>query len=204
MLEISLDHYSSRRDRARFIAANFKGCFHGRVLDVGCGDSFLSKYVAQYTGIDITGQPNARVDLERGGLPFSDGAFDTVVCTDVLEHVEPLASVLREIFRVGRRYVIVSLPNVYALGWRLRFLQGHVLSKEYSLTPRNRHKWLPSLTESRVFLKGCLPEGWHVVQEFGYTPRAWWRRGFAHTLLAHAFPNLLATGYWVLFEYREP
>jgi len=200
MPKLPVGHYSSRAERARFIATNFGPYLSGRVLDVGCGDAFLREYVVRYTGCDIAGTPDVFVDLERGGLPFKDKAFDIIVCTDVLEHLEPLAEVLADLLRVAARYVIISLPNMYALGYRLKFLRGQVISKEYSLVPRNRHKWLPSFAEARSFIQARLPQEWHVVWEFGYYPRDWWRVGPLYKLLAGAYPNLLATSYWVLFE----
>lgn len=193
-------HYDDRKGRAQFIATNFAPYLSGSVLDVGCGDALFREHLGLYVGCDIAGMPDVLVDLEKGVLPFSDNVFDTVLCIDVLEHVDPLAAVLGDLFRVARRHVIISLPNMYALGWRVRFLRGRVLSKEYSLTPRNRHKWLPSLAEARSLIQARLPEGWRLVWEFGYCPRAWWRVGPLHRFLARVYPNLLATGYWVLLE----
>lgn len=196
-------HYSSRMERAEFIAVNFSCCLAGRVLDVGCGEALLKDRAPSHTGIDVAGTPDVFADLDCGRLPFADDAFDTIVCIDVLEHVEPLAQVLVDLFRVSKRYVIVSLPNMYALGWRLRYLQGQVLAKEYSLTPRNRHKWLPSFAETRIFVRAHMPPGWHIAREFGYHPRAWWRVGSFYGLLLSRFPNVFATSYWGLFEYER-
>jgi len=199
----AVGHYQNRQQRAQFVAANFAPCLSGRVLDVGCGDAFLSAHVECYVGVDLVGEPSVVVDLEQGTLPFADASFDTVVCTDVLEHLESLPQVLTELYRVARRYVIISLPNMYALGWRLRFLRGQVISKEYSLTPRNRHKWLPSFVEASSLVRDKLPPSWHVVWEFGYYPPAWWRAGPIYRRVARRYPNLLATAYWVLCEQRE-
>jgi 2-polyprenyl-3-methyl-5-hydroxy-6-metoxy-1,4-benzoquinol methylase len=204
MPKLPVGHYSSRAERAQFIAMNFAPYLSGRVLDVGCGDAFLEEYVARYVGVDIAGKSDVFVDLERGGLPFRDKSFDAVMCIDVLEHLDPLAEVLAELFRVANRYVVISLPNMYALGYRLKFLRGQVISKEYSLVPRNRHKWLPSFSEVRSFVQARLPQDWHIKWEFGYYPRAWWRVGPVYKLLARSYPNLLATVYWGLFERRLP
>jgi ubiquinone biosynthesis O-methyltransferase len=90
------------------------------VLDLGCGGGFmaeaLSKRGAKVTGIDPSEAAIAAArrhadahDLEidyhvaRGeSLPFTNDAFDIVVCVDVLEHVEDLERVLFEVRRVLR------------------------------------------------------------------------------------------------------
>lgn len=189
-------HYSNRAGRAQFAAANFAAYLSGRVLDVGCGEAFLKAHIGHYVGIDIVGAPDVRVDLERGALPFGDRSFDTVICIDVLEHLEEFNDVFAELFRVARRYVIVSLPNMYALGFRLRCLRGRVIAKEYSLMPRNRHKWLPGFSEARDFMRAWLPMKWRIKWEFGYWPPTWWRIG----VVCKLWPGLFATGYWCLLE----
>jgi len=195
--------YFDRKGRAQFIARNFARQLCGRVLDVGCGDALLREHVSNYVGCDIAGNPDVRLDLNTPTLPFRDGAFQTSICTDVLEHIEPMRQVFLELFRVARQYVIISLPNLYALGFRLRFLQGKVLSKEYSLEPRNRQRWLPSLAESRKMIREWLPAGWQIAIEAGYYPPAWWRHGPLYTWWAHRYPNLFAVTYWGVFERKQ-
>lgn len=199
MFETLEGTFLDRRGRARFIAHNFAEHLQGRVLDVGCGDALLREHVADYVGCDIAGRPDVRLDLDWAGLPFGDGAFDTAVCTDVLEHVEPMRQVFGELFRVAQHSVIISLPNVYALGYRIKFAQGRVISKEYSLEPRNRHRWLPSFSETVVVMRKWLPAGWEIAAEYAYDPQAWWRRGPVYTAWAQKAPNLFATTYWARF-----
>jgi SAM-dependent methyltransferase len=91
----------------------------GSVLDVGCGDMYLAKQMPEYSwkGIDIA--PDASnnlataVDLMKPPYPLADASFDTVVCSEVLEHLWDLRVVHKEVFRVlkpGGVY-IVSTPN---------------------------------------------------------------------------------------------
>jgi SAM-dependent methyltransferase len=47
-------------------------------------------------------------DITR--LPFSDGSFDYVVSSEVLEHVTDDIAALRELLRVSRRGAIVTVP----------------------------------------------------------------------------------------------
>ncbi len=90
------------------------------VLDLGCGGGFMAAALAK-RGTIVTGvDPSERaIDLARRraqedqleiaycvgsgeSLPFADGAYDIVVCVDVLEHVEDLDRVLLEVRRVLR------------------------------------------------------------------------------------------------------
>jgi ubiquinone/menaquinone biosynthesis C-methylase UbiE len=82
-------------------------------LDVGCGDGAVSVAIRaeRLTIADVS-----RVALERARarvpeadavelepdepLPFADGTFDLVVCTETLEHVRDLQLLLSEIRRV--------------------------------------------------------------------------------------------------------
>ena len=44
-------------------------------------------------------------------LPFEDGAFDTVVCTHVLEHILDFGKALSELRRVAAKRVIIIVPQ---------------------------------------------------------------------------------------------
>lgn len=88
------------------------------VLDVGCGGGFLSEEFARagfaVTGVDPAGESvecarrhaaesGLRIDYRQGSgeaIPFADATFEIVLCCDVLEHVDAIEPVLREIARV--------------------------------------------------------------------------------------------------------
>ena len=81
-----------------------------RVLDAGAGQGRFKLEFAhtRYVGVDLAvgdvewdySGLDAICDLVR--LPFGQGTFDAVVCTQVLEHVPEPLQVLREISRVLR------------------------------------------------------------------------------------------------------
>jgi 2-polyprenyl-6-hydroxyphenyl methylase/3-demethylubiquinone-9 3-methyltransferase len=108
----------------------------GRLLDVGCGRGELLHSLAgagwELHGCDwLDSLPDAggidyrKVDLNRVGLQeYADGGFDAVLCSDVIEHLESPALLLREISRVlaPSGTAIVSFPNSWNVLERVRFL----------------------------------------------------------------------------------
>lgn len=68
----------------------------GSCLNVGCGSHIIEGAV----NID-EGLPN---------LPYPDGSFDTVMCSDVLEHLDACGKPLEELLRVARKKLIVTVP----------------------------------------------------------------------------------------------
>ena len=149
--------YNSREERAEYIWKKYGEFLPGSVLDVGCGNAHLRKYLTNnYTGVDFTGNPDIRVDLEQGELPFTDNSFYSVVCTDVLEHLENIHKIFWELVRVSKRYVIISLPN----NWTPIFeyiLTGKANLKYYGLPlekPIDRHKWFFNYEDANDFIYG--------------------------------------------------
>ena len=96
-----------------------------RVLDLGCGDGALLKYLWQAReapgyGVEIDDAEVVacvrndinvlQLDLESGLSLFRDGSFDTVILSETLQTIHRIEQLLREMLRVGRE-AIVSFPN---------------------------------------------------------------------------------------------
>jgi SAM-dependent methyltransferase len=85
---------------------------HGRVLDVGCGEMPFRGMLpadASYVGIDVPIADDFGMDrnpeiesFDGRVIPFSDGSFDCVLCTEVLEHAEDPVFLVGEMMRVLR------------------------------------------------------------------------------------------------------
>jgi ubiquinone/menaquinone biosynthesis C-methylase UbiE len=93
------------------------------VLDLGCGYGAysidLSSKGFRCTGCDINldylrkaSQHGLPVVAANSALPFPDGSFDTVLLFEVIEHVSSPETLLKEAFRVARKNVLVTVPNV--------------------------------------------------------------------------------------------
>jgi hypothetical protein len=78
------------------------------VLDVGCGSSRLIQSLSRGTGLDrdrrklrfLRGRARAIVGGELPRLPFRDGSFPQIVCSDVIASLAPSAPYLPELRRV--------------------------------------------------------------------------------------------------------
>lgn len=112
------NHDLSHAYRAHYLARSSVGT----VLDVGCGDGYVSQRIMESGhntfALDISmtrcrrtlerGIPTIRGDANR--LPFRDKAVDTVVVTEVLEHMENPGAGLAEAVRCAKRVVLFTLP----------------------------------------------------------------------------------------------
>ncbi|MCZ6619132.1 MAG: class I SAM-dependent methyltransferase [Gammaproteobacteria bacterium] len=80
-------------------------CLNERVHAIGLDLSLTDLNTARkrYREFEVTEDSCRRADfLAASGLrlPFADGCFDQVICSEVLEHIHDYKSVLREIHRV--------------------------------------------------------------------------------------------------------
>jgi len=137
----------------------------GKILDVGCFEAPLRKIVGpeRYTGIDIAGEPDILINLEKANkLPFQDGEFNTVICIEVLEHLENIYELSEELFRLSSQFVLISLPNSWRDA-RSKIEKGYGSFAHYGLPrnrPKDRHKWFFNLEEAANYLKEITPEHW--------------------------------------------
>jgi SAM-dependent methyltransferase len=115
-----------------------RGSARQRILDAGCGNGWVASLYGE--GHEVVGTDISEINLEKMAalgirpvkhdldepFPFDDATYDTVVCTEVLEHVFEPDRLLREIFRVlkpGGR-VILTVPNLHGLRNRMNMLFG--------------------------------------------------------------------------------
>ena len=118
-------------------------------LDLGCGTGHAVRYVAEkakgdgvFCGIDISprmieiaretrGLPNVRFEVASAEeLPFEDGYFDVVLCTNSFHHyLLPMRAIeeIRRVLRAGGRLCILDITSDGAFG---RWLDARLRRKE--------------------------------------------------------------------------
>lgn len=207
--------YHDREGRAKFIADRFSEFLKGKILDVGCWEKDLQKFLpagAAYVGVDIAGKPDIKLDLEKEKLPFADGEFDCVVCSDVLEHLDNLHEVYAELMRVSGKFVIISLPNNW-LTLKNILLKKDGKLKFYGLPaekPADRHKWFFNLREAENFVsQNSSRLGYEVVTREAYinSTGSFVKDTLKKTLRLFLgekrYNNLFATALWVVLEKND-
>ena len=110
------------------------------ILEVGSSDAYLKKIINNKNVVcsDIIPKHNVEVqNVEK--LAFNDNSFDTVLCMEVLEHVDNPINALKELKRVNKKRLIISVPYEpwYTL-WRLLIWEKeHVWSIRPSIFKKN-------------------------------------------------------------------
>jgi len=90
------------------------------LLDVGCGKGYFLKRAEslglKLTGCDIVDKAEffgKETKLVKGlieALPFKDNHFDVVVCSHTLEHIIDETTSIKELIRVAKKQVIITVP----------------------------------------------------------------------------------------------
>jgi SAM-dependent methyltransferase len=71
-----------------------------RTLDIGSGGSSYGRFFPNRLMVDVDPARKPEIVADAHKLPFSDGEFSSVLCTEVLEHVKDPFQVERELRRV--------------------------------------------------------------------------------------------------------
>jgi len=83
-----------------------------KILELGVGNN---KKYNNSIGLDIINTINTDIvwDLEKTPMPFEDNDFDMVYCSHVLEHIDNLYELLKDIYRIlkPKGLFIINVPH---------------------------------------------------------------------------------------------
>lgn len=127
-----------------------------RVLDVGCGDGFLSRLIGEsrpdihIQGLEVLARPDAEIPVEvfdGKKVPFADDEFDVLLFIDVLHHVEDVPRLLSEAARVSAQGIVIKdhVRDGFLAGHQLR-LMDWLANRRHGISPPCRYftraEWL--------------------------------------------------------------
>lgn len=129
-------HGVFRSDRIRVTEDLIRRVIANRVLEIGAGDysfdSTKGSKCVSWTKTDFEPPCDVVCNLnsDRLILPFDAESFDLAICTQVLEHLLWPQRLLAEIHRVlsADGNVLVSIPNIASLSYRVAWMMGRVPS----------------------------------------------------------------------------
>jgi SAM-dependent methyltransferase len=110
------------------------------VLDVGGIAGGLSAFLPRAQVLALNIDDTGDICYDGATIPYDDGAFDTVVSLDTLEHVPPTARArfVGECLRVARRTLLIAAP--YASGGHEAYEAK--LDELYRAVHGDYHRWL--------------------------------------------------------------
>lgn len=101
-------------------------------LEVGCAQGHFEKIASKFSenvfggeyefsklsGAKKNCQECCFTGVNAEKLPFKDKMFDFVLCTEVLEHVPDWQLALKELQRVSRKKILITIPLEKGIFWR--------------------------------------------------------------------------------------
>lgn len=205
-------YFKERQQRSEFVAQRFKQYFHNRVADIGCFRAPLRTLLnnCEYLGVDVAGDPDIQLNLDsQEPLPFKDNEFNTVLCIEVLEHLDHLHFVFDELVRISNEYIIVSLPNCWRDA-RGKIEKGSGDFLHYGLPvqkPLDRHKWFFNCQQAEAFIMSQAERHGLKVMEFFVTekpgfPLLRFLRKLRYP--GQKYQNRYAHTVWVVYQKNKP
>lgn len=148
----------------------------GKVVDVGAGrgkyKKLILEYADNYTAIDNESSYDQfgekkfinKLDYARDALntPFENESFDTVICTEVLEHIENPFILMKEMSRILKKEGCLILSS----GWIALY---HPEPKDYFRFSKDGYLHLCEINNLEI--KEVIKKGGYFTMLFGLLTR---------------------------------
>jgi cyclopropane fatty-acyl-phospholipid synthase-like methyltransferase len=187
-------------NRNEFIANKLGNLNEETLLDIGCRDMILKKYLKgkfKYIGVDY------KINLEdtddfinfnlESGIP-KIGEIDIITAIDVLEHLENIHDVFSSLFLLSKKKVVIALPNMGYYKFRLNFFFTGFISGKYNFSEKkifDRHRWIPNYKSINRFIKTNIPKNWKILEyNYIFERKRNFLFYFTEKLLSKIFPSL--------------
>ena len=187
-------------DRNAFVAKKIGLLNKEIVLDIGCRDKILKSKLKgefKYIGIDFSENIHDKEILIHNletGIPSNINKVDIITAIDVLEHLENIHDVYKQLFLVSNKLIIIALPNMAYYKFRINFMINGTLNGKYFFNvnkQNDRHRWIPDCNSINKFIKFNTPDGW-LFNEYNFIAHRnkYSMMYFLEKLASKIFPNL--------------
>ncbi len=132
------------------------------ILDMGCQDLYLYNKLKMKFKITLSDyEPKSKIIKKENVecLSFKNSSFDTVLCLEVLEHTNDPVKAIKELARVTKKDLIISVPNepFFTLFRLLVWEDEHM----WAITPKILKHYLGKpIFEKRIFFKRYYVAKW--------------------------------------------
>jgi 2-polyprenyl-3-methyl-5-hydroxy-6-metoxy-1,4-benzoquinol methylase len=163
------DKYKTKNPISKLLVSNFFRAFErnlhsisaesiSTICEVGCAEGELLKTIhsiipdAALYACDLSEEEINKAKQNCTSIPiqysiqnaeqleeYSDSLFDLVICCEVLEHLSNPLLGLQELFRISKRYILVSVPNEPI--WRVLNIARGKYIRALGNTPGHLNHW---------------------------------------------------------------
>jgi len=175
-------------------------------LDAGCSEGYFINLVNErgYEAIgcdisinllrknfEIFGERNSLIQCDLTLLPFRDGAFDLVLCSETLEHIPEWRVAFGEILRVNKEFVLLSIPGYESFFSQVAVALGKLfVNKDIRIEAPGGHLSIIRLKDLlSLFDNGLLREKIIASHAFFSFPSGYWPPINLGALLLRFFPQ---------------
>ena len=169
-----------------------------KVLEIGPGHSWMKKIIADFgvivETVDIDGALNPDYVAHINALPMAENTYDAVCAFEVLEHL-PFVTLevnLKEMARVSKKYIIISLPDHRHILFHIKFKVPFFKYKDF-------------LFKIPTFKKHVF-DGQHFweIGKLGYSPTQVTNaiESFGFKVLEHFVPHDTQSNHYFVIEKK--